>query len=295
MKGLEKSLAALPEVVHFETLSVGDIWGERFHTTPSHELIHVLQGRARIEYLRRSFSVGPGDTFVIPQGIAHRDIRAPGPAYRVFYLFFRWPEGAAVLRGMNPDALLRVPAGAQAHLHRLMKELEEEYLGETSAAIERMRVLLLEVLLALTRHAHRHRMERPIPEARRLVARDRRRKLVSEVSQFMQAHYAEHLGLEALAARWNVSPFNLSRCFSQETGQAIMDTLATLRVERAQELLLNEILSIKEVAAGVGYANGNYFAKVFRRTTGLSPSEYQIKFRRAKAGEKWAGSKMTQR
>lgn len=281
LKKIEQSLSALPKVLRFEILSVGDIWGERFHTTSSHELIHVLQGRAKIEYRRRSFSVGPGDTFIIPQGTAHRDIHAPGPDYRVIYLFFAWPAGAAVLRSMDAEASVRLPAGAQGHLHRLMKELEDEYLGEGRDAPDRMRVLLLEVLLALARYAHR--TEKPFPEARRLVTRERRRKLVSEVRTYLQDHYAGNLGLEELAARWGVSPFNLSRSFSQEYGQAIMDTLATLRVEHAQQMLRNESISIKEVAARVGYANGNYFAKVFRRSVGLSPSEYQAKIRRTRA------------
>jgi YesN/AraC family two-component response regulator len=48
-------------------------------------------------------------------------------------------------------------------------------------------------------------------------------------------------------------------------------------MEKAREMLASGTLSVKEVAARVGYANGNYFSKVFRRHCGFSPSEYQLK------------------
>src|SRR6185295_6985602 len=133
---------ALPELLRLEVITLGDLFAERYHTTPSHELIHVLEGRARIQYRHRSFRVGPGDTFIIPQGMPHRDIREQSSNYRVLYLFFRWPEG--MLRSADPDLLIQLPAGKKARLHQLMKDLEEEYLGEGRDAHERMRLLLLE-------------------------------------------------------------------------------------------------------------------------------------------------------
>jgi transcriptional regulator GlxA family with amidase domain len=52
--------------------------------------------------------------------------------------------------------------------------------------------------------------------------------------------------------------------------------LTMLRIERARELLQKEPLSIKEVSSRTGFSNSNYFAKVFRRITGQSPSEFQL-------------------
>ena len=46
-------------------------------------------------------------------------------------------------------------------------------------------------------------------------------------------------------------------------------------IERAQELLAQPTVSIKDVGRRVGYPDANYFAKVFRRLTGQTPSEYR--------------------
>src|SRR5476649_914762 len=145
VKSIERAIRTLPIVVRLETLEVGDIWGAEFHTTPTHELIHVRQGNAEIQYRRRSFTVGPGDTFVIPQGTPHRDVRTDGPAYRVMYTFFRWPGGKEVLEDLNPAAA-ESPA-ARTHFSMLARQLESEYLSDSSGASERMQVILLELLL----------------------------------------------------------------------------------------------------------------------------------------------------
>lgn len=271
--GALKALASPPWIRRAEVIAVGDIWGERFHTTDSHELIHVLQGHATIEDRRGSIRVGPGDTFVIPKGTPHKDVREQGPDYRVLYVFFFWPGGNEMVRGLDPFRLASIPDGAKQRLHATMKELEDEYLGDAPGATARMQMLLLETLLSLWRHAQRARQARPAPGARQRAAQARRSQSMSDVRAYMEAHYAEEIGLEALAERFSLSPFNLSRSFSQEFGRSLVEMLTTIRMERAQDFFAQG-LSVKEAAARVGYANGNYFAKVFRRVTGRSPSEY---------------------
>jgi len=276
-----RALAQPPVIHRIEVLAVGEVWGERFHTTPSHELVHVLQGHATIEYKGRSFRVGPGGTFVIPQGTPHRDIRDPGPDYKVVYVFFAWNAGAPLLRKLDNAGLQRMHAGAKQHLHALTKELEQEYLGEAPGAPERMQLLTSELLLALARSADRSERKPRHENARMRAAMARRGQLMAEVRNFLEAHHAEELGLEALAERFGLSPFNLSRSFTQTFGRSLVETLAAIRVERARDLLAQG-LSVKEAAARVGYANGNYFAKVFRRLTGRSPSEFLAAAMRAR-------------
>ena len=269
VKSVERAVRALPDVVRLETLEVGDIWGAEFHTTPSHELIHVLQGSAEIRYRRRSFTVGPGDTFVIPRGTPHRDVRADGPAYRVMYTFFRWPGGQELLKSLNPAAA-ESPA-ARTHFSMLARQLESEYLSESNGASERMQVILLELLLALARCSHRAKS--PVSRPRRGVAEQRRKALAEAVNVYLAGHFAEAISLESLAERFDVSPFHLCRTYTQVFGVSMTDMVARLRIERAGGLLKGGA-SVKEAAAQSGFSDPNYFAKVFRKVTGMSPSEF---------------------
>lgn len=275
---IERALAALPVIVRVDTIAVGDVWGQRFHTTPSHELIHVLEGRAKIEFQKRAFDVGPGDTFVIPQGTEHRDVRGEDANYRVLYIFFQWPRADAIIRQIDPFAITQAPEGVKPHLHLMMKELETEYLSDDAHAPERMRLILLEILIALLRYCRRSAA--PAGDTRQTLARERREKLAAEVKAYLHAHATEVISLEQLAEAHNISPFHLSRSFSQAFGISITEMLTMIRLERAAELLKAGELSIKEIAAAVGFADSNYFAKVFRRSRGISPTEFQARLKK---------------
>jgi AraC-like DNA-binding protein len=275
---VQKALATLPILQRVDTIAVGDIWGSSFHSTPAHEMIHVLEGRARIEFQQHSFDVGPGDTFVIPQGTQHRDVRGADANYRVIYVFFHWPGADAIVRQIDPLAITRAPEGVKPHLHLMLKELEHDYLSDDPQAPERIRLLLLEILVALLRYCRRG--DAPPGDARQALARERRGKLAAGVKAYLNAHAAEVISLEQLAEAHGVSPFHLSRSFSQEFAISITEMLTMIRVERAAELLRTGGLSVKEIAAAAGFSDSNYFAKVFRRSKGISPTEFQSRLKK---------------
>ena len=81
-------------------------------------------------------------------------------------------------------------------------------------------------------------------------------------------------GLDDLAGRLEVSKAHLIRSFVRETGISPARYITRVRIEYAKLLLRGEDASITYVAEASGFANANYFAKVFRRETGMSPSEY---------------------
>lgn len=271
---LERSICPLPVLLRIEPIAVGDIWGERYHSTPSHELIHVLGGSAEIQYRKRAISVGPGDTFVIPQGTQHRDVKTHGKQYRVLYTFFEWPAGKSILSRIDTAALIKLSGGPRTHLRMLVRQLESEYMSSSGgASTGRMQLILLELVLALVRYSHP--AEGRETESRRALADGRRRKLTEDVQAYLAQHCTDSIGLEELAARFDVSPFHLCRTFTQTFGVSMTDMIARMRIERAAEWLRSGNESVKAAAARSGFSDANYFAKVFRKVMGMSPSEYQ--------------------
>ena len=261
-----------------ETVTIGDVWGEQFHADPLHEVVHVLEGQAEIRFERRSYGVRSGDTFIIPQGVRHRDMRGPGAPYRVLYVFFQWPEAGRAFHRMDLRLLLDLPGEPKAHLRRTMLALGDSLATEDAGLPARLSLLLAETLLSAVRYTMPR--SRPVPDVARRLAGSRRRRLAEEVSEYLRAHYAETIALDVLARRFSVSPFHLSRVFNRAFGQSISDTLSLLRMDRARELLREGDRSVKEVAAQIGYADAHYFAKVFRRACGRTPSEYRLDARK---------------
>lgn len=264
----------LPTLVAVETITLADIWGEQIHVDRHHELIHVLHGRAVIRLARRSLAVESGSTFVIPGGVSHRDVADERGPYKVLMAFFDWPGGEELMASINAGRVQAGSPASRAYLDWLAAELQSESLADHQDDQSRAGLVLLQMLLAMVRSS--------LPPPRRVGkvverrARGRHRALALQARELLRTHYREPLGLDQLAERLAVSRFHLSRSFSQEFGLSITDMLAMIRMEHARELLGSAGLSIKQVAAEVGYANGHYFAKVFRRVSGLTPSEYQL-------------------
>ena len=98
--------------------------------------------------------------------------------------------------------------------------------------------------------------------------------LIEAAVGIIQAEFPFLEGLDELAERLEVSKAHLIRTFTRKTGVSPGRYITHLRIEYAKLLLRGEDVSVTYVAEAAGFANANYFAKVFRRETGMSPSEY---------------------
>lgn len=83
------------------------------------------------------------------------------------------------------------------------------------------------------------------------------------------------LSVESLAAELHCTPDHLSKVFHHETGERIVESITRTRVNHAVELMRCTELSVKEIAAACGFGDANYFARVFRKSTGVSPLQYR--------------------
>lgn len=106
----------------------------------------------------------------------------------------------------------------------------------------------------------------------------RAKAAVAQVIAHLQAHLAEHLTPEEMAGLVDMSASHLSRCFRHVTGYAPRTYLTRLRIQHARQLLLNPALTVKQIAAAVGYEDPRQFSLAFHKLDGLSPSQYREVF-----------------
>lgn len=97
-------------------------------------------------------------------------------------------------------------------------------------------------------------------------------KKIAEVLDLMEAHLEEPLSPQSLAEKVHVSVRQLERLFKSDLGCPPMKFYRQLRLERAQDLLLQSNLSVTEVTTACGFSSNTHFAKLYRDRFGVSPT-----------------------
>lgn len=107
-------------------------------------------------------------------------------------------------------------------------------------------------------------------------ASSRYEDVVSEVLRYIENNYAdEELSLNMLASHVNFSPNHLSMIFSQQTGQTLIKYLTDFRMNKAKELLRCSGKKSSVISVEVGYKDPHYFSYLFKKTQGMTPTQYR--------------------
>lgn len=101
-------------------------------------------------------------------------------------------------------------------------------------------------------------------------------QLAEQMLEYIDAHYTESdISLNAIADELHTSIFTLSRIFKEYTGKNFVDCLITKRMELAKKLLAETDKKIAVISEELGYTTATSFMRIFKRYTGVTPSEYR--------------------
>ena len=97
------------------------------------------------------------------------------------------------------------------------------------------------------------------------------------IKDYIDRNYKKDISAKDVAGILGYSDVYFSKVFKQLFDDNFINYLTKIRIDRAKVLLKDVSFNIKEVGKSVGYADSNYFTKVFKRSVGMSPSEYRSK------------------
>ena len=103
--------------------------------------------------------------------------------------------------------------------------------------------------------------------------------IVANVTKYLWDHIDEEITLDSVLREFSLNKNALNEAFNAEVSMSCMTYLEHLRMNLAMKELQFGSYTISEISRGVGYADTNYFSKVFKKHTGLTPSEYQKQMR----------------
>lgn len=99
--------------------------------------------------------------------------------------------------------------------------------------------------------------------------------IVRKALEFIKANISRPIGLDQVSTEIGTSRANLARLFDSEFGRTVGKEILRQRIDLAKKLMLEDILSIAEIAYRTGFCNPAYFSNTFRRETGLTPRAWR--------------------
>ncbi|MGG1517167.1 helix-turn-helix domain-containing protein [Paenibacillus oryzisoli] len=116
-----------------------------------------------------------------------------------------------------------------------------------------------------------------IVEHNRTRSVPKKKDVISEIKDYVAAHYDSNITLADLSARFFINPYYLSQLFKEKTGDTYLSYVMSVRMNKAKALLEETDLRVYEICQRVGYADTNHFSKLFERMVGSTPTEYRKK------------------
>ena len=107
-------------------------------------------------------------------------------------------------------------------------------------------------------------------------------RAIAEAQAWIALHYATVDPVSHMIDRSGLKKSTFRRRFQAATGFQPKDYVQVVRIEEAKQLLETTDATVAEVAEQVGYEDLSSFSKLFRRRTGLSPSDHRLKFGRGR-------------
>lgn len=157
---------------------------------------------------------------------------------------------------------------------RTAKKMETEYTGkiEQCNTVTELTNLNLEMVGDYIRRVRQIRMQTDISSA------------VREACDYIRGNVTQPLTVEKIAADLGYTPYYFTRKFSKEMDMKVTDYIKQARIEYAQMELVTTSKGISEISDSLHFGSRNYFTRIFREITGMTPAAYREKYRRG--GEK---------
>ena len=241
-------------------------------------VIYILDGSASYEIGGRTYRVEAGMLFICNPGVTHHRIVGE----REHMSEFQAGVNNLSLKGLPAGYLL--PPGddpvipllhhSQA-FHNCCEEIAMEQKRNDPASPLMLKSLVMKLLVVLLKERYIHTDSSVKSDF--TMEKYEKNNIVDAIVSFMNENYMQPISLARISENAYLSPIYVSRVFKELTGEAPINYLIRVRLAKACECMQQQPdISIRAVAASVGYDDAYYFSKLFKKHYGVSPREYML-------------------
>jgi len=268
----------------YETLP-GALQRDRHH---GYEIFYMRRGQVKWWVGAEEHDFCAGNVFIVKPGEWHGGEHGAIQPCEHYWLRVKFPDAPGALPGMSRAATHELRDGfdtlrfrnfaASSDVEAFFKRLLQEHRHRDApnaalAARSLLNILLLTILRDHDRHAAAARQPAIVSWA------------VRKTVEWLERNRNEQdVDKAALAAAVKLSPSALNARFKKETGRTLHEYVLRLRIEDARQRLTETTEDITTIAHSLFFSSAQYFASVFRKHIGLSPTEYRDEHQANDAG-----------
>ena len=246
------------------------------------ELVIVLEGSALHIVDDEEYTVSKGDVFVIGKGISHGYKNADGLLlcnimYRHESVFTQESDisglsGFQALFVLEPlftkehgfNSRLKLRHGDFDEVRRITDSMLDEFKSKRGGRRSMIYSQFMTLAVMLSR-LYSFDAEFSKPDVIN----------IAKAASYIERHLSEDISTAQLAKISNYSQRHFIRLFTSTYGATPLNFITKLRIKNACALLRSSDLTITEIAIRCGFGSGNYFSRIFKQATGITPREYR--------------------
>ena len=274
LMGSDLSVSLVSRIASIRSQSAARI---TWHLHDCFEMLLLMDGSTAYEFSDNKTVELPGGHFmVIPPGMMHRglhDVRRPVRLTGI--MFDPTVTGAALHTPFTSTDLAwlksqfevgtmqsrRMGAELRNHVKAIPQDFSSLDLSSTSL-IASLRLTVFSILLEAAKQLVSTRTFEP-------------KQVVQATIKFMESNLGETISIEEVAEVVHCSRARLFQVFKDSTGMTPNDYWQRLRIDRSLRMLTGSKKSITEIAMDCGFSTSQYFSSVFRKYSGVSPTDYR--------------------
>lgn len=248
-------------------------WREEPHSHPFLEIVFITDGSGTVMIDNKEYSVRRGDLLIYNAEVTHFEKSSDADPMEIRFVAFDKLE----ITDLPPNWLLPLsygyifPSGEMydtfcLYFNLLLGEFEkkEKFYMEIAQNISRTLLMYIFRLINRTKNA----------SALLDIG-----KMIETTLAYIDKNYAGKITLDDLAEECYTNKYYLSHLFTRVQGISIGKYILDKRIALSKELLTDSLVPVAEIATRCGFPDPNYYCRVFKKETGLTPSAYRKKYR----------------
>lgn len=248
-----------------QTESTYNLNGQQRNETNRCVFQYTLSGQGKIEVEGKEYTLQPGDAFLVQIPSDHRYyLPETSDSWEFLFITTFGKQAEKVFQFVHEKVGPVVYIHPESPLIQLLMEIYEKALKQNINDAYHASAVSFSFIMELYRFIlSMDKKEEMWPES------------VVKAILFIKNNYNQNIGLEDIIEVAELSKYHFTRLFQKTTNYTPLQYITKVRLDRAIVLLKSTDLTVAEIARQVGYANGNYFTKVFQKKIGQSPGQFR--------------------